>query len=224
MRRTKRTLAATMTLALCLGSSLTAMAAPKVMSDGNVFDAEYYAQNNPDVVNALGTDENMLYLHYTLYGRTEGRLAVAPGTDTDSMLYSDSVQRLDVSKLPHATDNYIRQFKYPTVITNGTELYTTDGMIEEIEFRGIESSFFNAIGVSYREVGGSLIFKVPDVLTCVTTEYFGKADIAKDVYEKAQTVSAWNMFINEQTYGGSKYDITVQPISVPIPYAEDNAQ
>lgn len=86
MRKSKRTLLVTMTLALCLGSSMTAMAAPKVMSDGNVFDAEYYAQNNPDVVNALGVDENMLYLHYTSYGRTEGRLAVAPGTDTDAVM------------------------------------------------------------------------------------------------------------------------------------------
>lgn len=86
MRKSKRTLLATMTFALCLGSSMTAMAAPKLMSDGNVFDAEYYAQNNPDVVNALGKDENMLYLHYTSYGRTEGRLAVAPGTDTDAVM------------------------------------------------------------------------------------------------------------------------------------------
>jgi uncharacterized protein YkwD len=51
------------------------------MPDGNVFDPEYYASANPDVVAALGTDPNMLYLHYTMYGRAEGRLAVAPSTD-----------------------------------------------------------------------------------------------------------------------------------------------
>ena len=53
-------------------------AAPKTMSDGGVFDAAYYAQQNPDVVSVLGTDENALYLHYKVYGGKEGRLPVRP--------------------------------------------------------------------------------------------------------------------------------------------------
>ena len=57
----------------------SAQAAPKTMPDGTVFDAEYYAANNPDVVAALGNSEDMLYLHYTMFGRAEGRLPVAPG-------------------------------------------------------------------------------------------------------------------------------------------------
>ena len=53
--------------------SMTALAEEKTMPDGMVFDAEYYAQNNPDVVAALGTDENVLYNHYKEHGQAEGR-------------------------------------------------------------------------------------------------------------------------------------------------------
>lgn len=58
-----------------LAFSFTATAAPKQMPDGNVFDAEFYAQNNPDVVAVLGTDEKQLYQHYLSCGAVEGRLA-----------------------------------------------------------------------------------------------------------------------------------------------------
>ena len=54
-----------------------AMAAPQQMPDGNVFDAEYYAQQNPDVVAVLGTDPALLYRHYLTCGKTEGRLPYA---------------------------------------------------------------------------------------------------------------------------------------------------
>lgn len=41
------------------------------------FDAAYYAQNNPDVAAALGTDADVLYQHYMEYGKAEGRLGCA---------------------------------------------------------------------------------------------------------------------------------------------------
>ena len=40
-----------------------------------MFDAEYYAQNNPDVVQVFGNDKELLYSHYVNAGRAEGRLA-----------------------------------------------------------------------------------------------------------------------------------------------------
>lgn len=61
--------------------SLTAYAAPQVMADGTVFDAEYYAETYPDVAEAYGMDEQMLYEHYKLYGQAEGRAAVAMETE-----------------------------------------------------------------------------------------------------------------------------------------------
>lgn len=64
--------------AVMLQTSMTAFAAPKKMSDGTVFDAEYYAGSNPDVKAVFGTNEQNLYLHYKMFGKNEGRLPVAP--------------------------------------------------------------------------------------------------------------------------------------------------
>ena len=58
-----------------------AEAAPEIMPDGTVFDGEYYAENNPDVVAAMGTDTAALYAHYQVCGKTEGRLATAASGD-----------------------------------------------------------------------------------------------------------------------------------------------
>lgn len=73
----KKTLLAAMAATMVLSSSLTAFAAPETMPDGTIFDAEYYAQNNPDVVAVFGTDKDVLFTHYTTYGKTEGRLPYA---------------------------------------------------------------------------------------------------------------------------------------------------
>ena len=69
----KKAIATLITVGSFLTSSLTALAAPETMPDGNIFDAEYYAQKNPDVVAAFGTDTNMLYKHYLVSGKAEGR-------------------------------------------------------------------------------------------------------------------------------------------------------
>ena len=63
--------------ALVLGNSMTVFAAPELMADGTVFDAEYYAQANPDVAAVYGTDKNALFTHYTMFGKAEGRTACA---------------------------------------------------------------------------------------------------------------------------------------------------
>ena len=75
----KKMIAAGLVLAAILSNATVVCAAPVSMPDGTVFDAEYYAQSNPDVVAVFGTDENMLYQHYVLYGKQEGRLATEPG-------------------------------------------------------------------------------------------------------------------------------------------------
>lgn len=69
----KKILITALILTAMLGTSLTASAAPKTMSDGTVFDAEYYAATYPDVAQALGTDEAALYQHYVSFGKAEGR-------------------------------------------------------------------------------------------------------------------------------------------------------
>ena len=59
---------------LVLGSSITVYAQPKTMADGNIFDAEFYAETYEDVKEALGEDEEILYQHYLEHGKKEGRL------------------------------------------------------------------------------------------------------------------------------------------------------
>jgi hypothetical protein len=61
-------------VASVLGSAITVSAAPKAMADGTIFDAEYYAEANPDVTAVIGNDENALYQHYVNFGQYEGRL------------------------------------------------------------------------------------------------------------------------------------------------------
>lgn len=60
-------------------SAMPVFAAPKQMADGNMFDAQYYAENNTDVAAVLGTDENLLYMHYVNAGKLEGRKPFADG-------------------------------------------------------------------------------------------------------------------------------------------------
>lgn len=55
-----------------------AQAAPVKMADGTMFDAQYYASAYPDVVAVFGTNADLLYMHYQLCGKAEGRLPVAP--------------------------------------------------------------------------------------------------------------------------------------------------
>ncbi len=70
----KRKLTMLMAFAVSLSMMcMTANAAPKTMSDGTVFDAEYYAETYPDVKEAFGNDEAALFNHYVQYGKSEGR-------------------------------------------------------------------------------------------------------------------------------------------------------
>ncbi len=71
---------------------MTVCAEPVTMEDGTVFDAVYYVENNPDVVAVLGSDATVLYQHYLLCGKAEGRAAAEP--DISSMDYSHQVMEL----------------------------------------------------------------------------------------------------------------------------------
>ena len=49
----------------------------KTMSDGGLFDPQFYYNTYPDVAAAFGHNEALLYQHYLLYGKKEGRLPYA---------------------------------------------------------------------------------------------------------------------------------------------------
>ncbi|MBQ9334120.1 MAG: hypothetical protein IJS12_07300 [Lachnospiraceae bacterium] len=102
----KRRMIAAVVATMIMGTSLTAYAAPKKMEDGTMFDADYYAQNNPDVVAALGKSESALWNHYVQYGRAEGRKA----SENDEAAMATAVaqtsdNRSELTKSTRTADN-----------------------------------------------------------------------------------------------------------------------
>ena len=89
----KKRISVIVAVVIMLFSSITAYAAPKTMPDGQLFDAEFYANTYPDVKAALGTDEAVLYNHYVTCGKNEGRLpyadASAPAATTPAVSYEN---------------------------------------------------------------------------------------------------------------------------------------
>lgn len=69
-----RLLSYLISILLILSLSMNVYAAPKAMSDGQIFDAEFYANTYPDIKAAFGNDEAKLYAHYLQFGKAEGRL------------------------------------------------------------------------------------------------------------------------------------------------------
>ncbi len=103
MKKIIATLATIGTVAL---TPLSALAAPQLMPDGAIFDAEYYAQNYPDVVSALGTDADALYQHYLVAGKNEGRLPYAPESITNLDLFENFESEYYTSLYPDVVAVY----------------------------------------------------------------------------------------------------------------------
>lgn len=91
-------------------NNLSALAAPVVMPDGNIFDAEYYAGANPDVASILGTDANALYQHYISYGKAEGRTPYNPLTDV-SALASAAANTVTTDSALRASDSSLNELR-----------------------------------------------------------------------------------------------------------------
>lgn len=68
----------TIAVSALLVNGTTVYAAPERMPDGTIFDAEYYAEQYPDVVNEFGNETEALYQHYVYFGKAENRLATNP--------------------------------------------------------------------------------------------------------------------------------------------------
>ncbi len=97
----KKIFSAIVGILFMISSGMTAFAAPVVMPDGQLFDPEYYAENNPDVVAVFGTDMNLLYLHYQNNGKLEGRLPYVAGLDAEAVKAAAlSVSILDSKDFP----------------------------------------------------------------------------------------------------------------------------
>lgn len=105
-----------------ISSNLSVNAAPVIMADGTLFDAEYYAQTNPDVVGVLGNDADVLYNHYMNNGKTEGRAPYNPALDISTLIDSATYAAAVDSTL-RATDSSYLELKTAlpgTYVTFGT--------------------------------------------------------------------------------------------------------
>ncbi len=83
-----------------LGSlPIKALAEPEVMPDGTVFDAEYYAENNPDVVAVYGNNNPAgMYEHYVTFGKNEGRLPYAGAESAETVNTTSAPANTDQSR------------------------------------------------------------------------------------------------------------------------------
>ena len=75
-RMKKKFAMAMLVTAMALGNVITAYAVPARMEDGTLFDSDYYAENNPDLMAIYGRDTQKLYQHYVSCGKAEGREAL----------------------------------------------------------------------------------------------------------------------------------------------------
>lgn len=85
----KKVMVSVMAAMMMLSSSITALAAPEVISvNGNnaVFDWEYYANAYPDVAAEVGAGREALIQHYVSFGQRENRETYAAGTDVEAIL------------------------------------------------------------------------------------------------------------------------------------------
>lgn len=120
----RKTVCMVMAVTIALISSVTAFAAPETMADGTIFDAEYYAQNNPDIAAIYGTDKESLFQHYTMYGKAEGRQAYA-GNEVTMTRYGVLLEPGD--------ENYLRAgylaagFNYNLTPITENVYYTNEG-------------------------------------------------------------------------------------------------
>ncbi len=71
-------------------------AAPVTMADGQIFDPEFYATAYPDVAAVFGNDANLLYNHYLLCGKAEGRLPYAQAAGTVAAVPATNIYQIQL--------------------------------------------------------------------------------------------------------------------------------
>lgn len=103
---------------IIFSNSVVAYAAPQTMPDGTVFDAEYYAANNPDVATVFGTDVTALYNHYKTYGIIEGRLPY-DGATAPAVKKSNVTENLAQARIKYGeNENIVKVIDYLNTIVD----------------------------------------------------------------------------------------------------------
>lgn len=141
-------------LTMVLVIPVVSHAAPQTMPDGGLFDPEYYAANNPDVVAVMGTDTANLYAHYVLCGKLEGRLPYE-GQVAQPTVFSP----LDIYNALLLSDGYGWVYYDPS--SNYLEVYAFDakgGFVDMVQAGSLVD--LNTIGLFCVATGNFLPAKI----------------------------------------------------------------
>ena len=144
----KKLLALSLICGIAISSGITADAAGL----RDVFNAKYYAEQYPDLMEAFGYDEELLYKHFLEFGLNEGRVM---NPVIDIVKYRDSYQDLD-DAFGNNWDAYVQHYIEYGITEkrdNGTDF---DPIAYVESYSDIEEAFgdnFEAIIEHYQEHG-----------------------------------------------------------------------
>ncbi len=156
----KRRILIAAAVVMAFGWSMTAYAQPMVMKDGALFDAEYYAQANPDVAAVLGTDAELLYQHYLLYGKAEGRVASAPQIEDTASPVGISAEELGVAEIVNENRRAagLNEMVWDEALAEAANVRAQEIMIQFSHTRPGGKSCFTSIDseTQYRRLGENI--------------------------------------------------------------------
>ena len=149
----KKLLLSTVAAVTVLSSSMSVCAAPQYMADGEVFDPEWYLEQNQDLSAAFGRDASAdtLYQHYTLFGAGEGRTpydlahfdlaSVLPNQGTDAAM----PQQAETAPQPAAATSS----QLPVILMQDGKQLTDERTIMAVEGESYPLKWEN--GVKWRD-------------------------------------------------------------------------
>ncbi len=112
-----------------------AIAAPKTMKNGMLFDAEFYTATYPDVASAVGNRESALFNHYLTFGIQERRLPYE-GADPGAIAASVQAQAPAAPTAPAtpsvaAPRSFLKRYRGKNVSIVGDSISTFGGSMPE---------------------------------------------------------------------------------------------
>lgn len=114
---------------------------PLIADNGKTFDATFYMQQYPDVLENIGTDPKALLQHYNMFGASEGRLA-------------------NPSDIPEVNQSGLEQVANNCGIDCDMDFELSDGSVLSIETSDGKSEFFldgESMGTNARDVENFLV-------------------------------------------------------------------
>lgn len=139
-----------MAISAMFAKGITVCAAPERMSDGTIFDAEYYAAAYPDVAAAVGMDSKALYQHYVNFGKAEGRSATNPADAEKVAKMQEEVRTLTISFAGDCTLGGFKGQGGKNLFRDYYELYGNDYFFQNVR------DIFEQDDITYVNLEGAL--------------------------------------------------------------------